>query len=135
MKTTRTTFLIIALSFFNTILANDTTKVKLNPGAYYAINSETAKDCKKIDEVVNIISDAIGIGAPTYNLGNHIGCYLIYEGAAYKILHLYGDKCKTLKNILEEALNKSYGDYTDTDKAWIMRMAFDEILGEPTRTN
>ena len=95
---------------------------------------EMAKDCAKIEAVAEIISEAIAVGAPTYNEGNHIGCYRIYEGAAYKILHKYGTKCKNVKNTLEIALEKSYGDYSVTDKAWIMRMAFDQILGVPTVT-
>ncbi|MDB5257606.1 MAG: HtrA protease/chaperone protein [Chitinophagaceae bacterium] len=93
---------------------------------------ENGANCKKIDAVEQIISDAISIGAPTYNQGNHIGCYRIYEGAAYKILYKYGSKCKDIKNTLEVALEKSYGDYNASEKAWIMRMAFDKILGVPT---
>ncbi len=91
-------------------------------------------NCNKIDAVEQIISDAISIGAPTYNQGNHVGCYRIYEGAAYKILYKYGSKCKDIKNTLEVALEKSYGDYNASEKAWIMRMAFDKILGVPTTT-
>jgi len=63
-----------------------------------------------------------------------MGCYRIYEGAAYKIIYKYGYKCKEVKRILEAALEKSYGDYSASDKAWIMRMAFDSILGVPTTT-
>ncbi len=98
------------------------------------IESSTGGDCKKIEAVEQIISEAISVGAPTYNQGNHIGCYRVYEGAAYKILYKYGSKCKDVKNTLEDALEKSYGDYSASEKAWIMRMAFDKILGVPTRT-
>jgi hypothetical protein len=90
--------------------------------------------CEKTDSVNLIISEAINVGAPTYNQGNPLGCYRIYEGASYKILYYYGSSCTRVSQILKTALEKSYGLFSDSDKAWIMRAAFDEILGEPTRT-
>lgn len=93
-----------------------------------------ASDCANSTAINIIIDEAISCGAPTYNAGNHIGCYRIYEGAAYKILYKYGGKCKDVKKLLEAALELSYGDYSSTEKAWIMRKAFDEILGVPTTT-
>ena len=38
-----------------------------------------------------------------------------------------------VSQILKTALEKSYGNFSDSDKARIMRVAFNEILGEPTR--
>ncbi len=108
-------------------IETDTTK-------HTAAAPKIGKDCEKIDAIYVIIAQAIDAGAPTYNAGNHLACYMIYEGAAYKILHKYGGRCVDVSNILESALEKSYGNYSATDKAWIMRMAFDEILGEPTKT-
>ena len=105
----------------------DTTKAKIKPVDF-------SKNCDKIDAVYILIGQAIEVGAPTYNEGNHIGCYMIYEGTAYKILNKYGSRCSEVSNILEGALEKSQGNYSATDKAWIMRMAFDKILGEPTKT-
>ncbi len=92
------------------------------------------KDCGKIELVVAAIDEAIQIGAPTYNDGNHAACFKIYEGTAYKILYKYGAKCKQTAEILETALDKITGNYSVTEKAWIMRMAFDKILGVPTQT-
>lgn len=91
-------------------------------------------DCKKIEAIREIISEAIAVGAPTYNEGNHIGCYRIYEGAAYKIIYRHGSKCKEVKSLLEDALEMSYGNYNASEKAWIMRIVFDKILGVPTVT-
>ena len=105
--------------------ANDSTKISLP--------SKTI-ECSMIEEVNSIIQEAISIGAPTYNKGNYLGCYRIYEGASYKILYQHGAVCVGVSKILKIALEKSYGNYSDSDKAWIMRMAFDEILGEPTIT-
>lgn len=90
--------------------------------------------CEKTDSVQSAILTAIDIGAPTYNQGNYLGCYRIYEGAAYKILYKYGGACIRVGQILKTAIEKSYGDFSDSEKAWIMRVAFDEILGETTRT-
>ena len=123
----------LLLCFFLTgfLFANacpgDTNKLKKSIPA-------VVKGCEKQEAVEVIIEEAIATGAPTYNDGNHIACYRIYEGAAYKIVYKYGSKCKDIKNILETALEKSYGDYTITEKAWIMRMAFDKILGVATTT-
>jgi hypothetical protein len=95
---------------------------------------QISKECARTAEITAIIEDAISIGAPTYNQGNHLGCYKIYEGAAYKIIHLHGAKCKDITMLLNYALDKSHESYTDTEKAWIMRLAFDKILGVPTQT-
>jgi len=107
------------------VLAPDTSKPSLK---------SITLECQKTASIDTIISEAIAVGAPTYNEGNYIGCYRIYEGAAYKIIYKYGLQCEQIKEILQTALNKSYGAYTSSEKAWIMRVAFDKILGEPTRT-
>ena len=90
--------------------------------------------CSDSDAIKKIIADAIELGAPIYNAGLHTGCYRIYEWAAYKILYIYGSNCKEVEKIVKKAIDKSHGDYSDTEKAWLMRAAFDMILGEPTRT-
>ena len=112
-----------------------------NPKKFISFSDSSVKSfatfsikCEKTDSVNLIIGDAINIGAPTYNQGNYLGCYRIYEGASYKILYQYGSYCTRVTQILKTAIEKSYGAFTDSDKAWIMRVAFDEILGEPTRT-
>jgi hypothetical protein len=90
--------------------------------------------CTKNDEIEKIISDAISIGAPIYNAGMHMACYRIYEWAAYKILYEYGRSCTEVEKILKIGVEKSHGDFSDTEKAWIMRASFDKILGVPTIT-
>ncbi len=91
-------------------------------------------NCAKIAEVDTIIWEAIDVGAPTYNQGNYLGCYRIYEGASYKIIYKYGTQCIRVTEILKTALEKSYNDVTSAEKAWTMRRAFDQILGVPTKT-
>jgi len=90
--------------------------------------------CSKNGEIEKIITEAISLGAPVYNQGMHMACYRIYEWAGYKILYEYGKECPVVEGILKSAINKSHGDYSDTEKAWLMRMAFDKILGVPTQT-
>ena len=90
--------------------------------------------CSDSTAIAKIIGDAIELGAPIYNAGFHIGCYRVYEWAAYKIVSVYGNNCKEVEKILKVAIDKSHGDYSDIEKAWLMRAAFDKILGEPTTT-
>jgi len=52
--------------------------------------------------------------------------------ASYKILCEYGKDCKEVEKILKTAIDKSHGDYSDFEKAWIMRVTFDKIMGVPT---
>ncbi len=92
-------------------------------------------NCSKSNEIEKIITEAISLGAPIYNEGLHLACYRIYEWAAYKIIYVYGTTCKNVESILKTAIENSHGDYSDTEKAWLMRAAFDKILGVPTKTN
>ncbi len=97
-------------------------------------NADTGFQCSKSQEIDKIIQDAIAIGAPIYNNGDHIGCYRVYDAASYKILYLYGNDCSKVKDLLTLCIKRCSGDYSDIEKAWIMRAAFDKILGEPTIT-
>jgi len=130
----------ISLAFSKTNFSDaDTVKRKVTKTEnkkilHDAPTKQIGKGCGKIDAILAIIGQAIDVGAPTYNEGNHVGCYMIYEGAAYKILHKYGSKCKDVKNLLEDALDKAYASFDAVEKAWIMRVAFDQILGEATVT-
>jgi hypothetical protein len=90
--------------------------------------------CGKSVEIERIISEAISLGAPIYNEGMHMACYRIYEWAGYKILYEYGSACPEVERVLKAAIEKSHGDLSDTEKAWLMRMAFDKIMGVPTKT-
>ncbi len=108
-------------------------------GTIYNARDTTITDtilnsCSRSKEVEKIIDDAIAMGAPIYNAGAPLACYRIYEGAAYKILYEYGKTCREVEKVLKAAVDKSHGDYSDIEKAWIMRAAFDKILGVPTQT-
>jgi hypothetical protein len=90
-------------------------------------------DCPKIEMIGKIIDDAISIGAPVYNSGYHLYCYRVYEWAGYKILYEFAGSCPEAAAIIKTAIDKSHGDYSETEKAWIMRAAFDKIMGVPTQ--
>jgi hypothetical protein len=90
--------------------------------------------CGKSEEIGRIINEAISLGAPIYNEGMHMACYRIYEWAGYKILYVYGKDCPEVEKLLRTTIEKSHGDLSDVEKAWLMRMAFDKILGVPTQT-
>jgi hypothetical protein len=125
--------------FLFTMSAFVISQQKATAGKVFLCPVPTSQDsipfkCSKNEELEKIIIDAIDIGAPVYNAGNYIGCYRIYDATAYKILYLYEDKCSEIAKILKTCIEKCHGDYSDTEKAWIMRGGFDKILGEPTVT-
>jgi hypothetical protein len=81
-------------------------------------------------EVVRaFLAQAIGIGAPAYNAGDHRGCYEVYACTARLMLHAVegaDDSKKALRRALEQA--STVADVNE--QAWIMRRAFDSILGK-----
>lgn len=72
------------------------------------------------------ISAAISRGAPTYNEGDHSGCYNIYRQAAEKIV----ERCSVavVQQKLRLALYLAEKQPSFTDRAWTMRHSFDAIL-------
>ncbi len=63
-----------------------------------------------------------------------MACYRIYGMGFLQIIYEYDKTCSEAGTILKAAISKSHGDFSDTEKAWIMRAAFDKILGVPTKT-
>lgn len=133
--------LLLSFLFITAILFGSTKKAYGSGMNFFYLEKTTINvndtmpfKCDHNDEIGKIIVDAIDVGAPTYNGGNYIGCYRIYDASAYKILYLYGDKCNDIMTILKSCIEKCHGDYSDIQKAWIMRAGFDKILGEPTVT-
>lgn len=74
------------------------------------------------------IDEAIKVGVPVYNSGDHEGCYLIYAETARRLVGTAGE-CKLLDQTLGRALAQAEQDRTASEKAWTMRHAFDRILG------
>jgi hypothetical protein len=77
------------------------------------------------------LSLAIQIGAPSYNLGDQRGCYEVYACTARMLLA--GVKgADDARQTLREALQQCSTQLDVNESAWIMRRAFDAILGEET---
>jgi len=115
--------------------------VERNPALHsQALDSRTefrsglTNSCEQLAEVDHVISQAISIGAPIYNAGSPLGCYRIYEGTAYKLLYILGNRCSALTAFLRAGLAQARTDAAVDRKAWTMRHTFDTILGEETAT-
>jgi S1-C subfamily serine protease len=80
-----------------------------------------------IDVVENEISQAIGVGAPVYNDGNHEACYRIYSNAALALDHKVSG-CSGARTALLAGVKRAEGLEGYTAKAWAMRDAFDGVL-------
>ncbi len=97
-----------------------------------AFRSELEASCPDLGDLDETIVAAIAIGAPIYNAGSALGCYRIYEGAAYKMLYRLEGRCPAASELLRAGLAKAETDLGDSSKAWTLRRAFDAILGEGT---
>lgn len=75
---------------------------------------------------VQSISEAIQIGAPLYNQGNHEACFRIYEGAAVRLEREL--ECPLVREALGQGLLRASTEESFTLKAWAMRDAFDGII-------
>ncbi|WP_171472196.1 hypothetical protein [Frigoriglobus tundricola] len=72
---------------------------------------------------------AIAIGAPAFNGGDHRGCYDVYACTA-RLLANAAAAPAALKDALRRALAEASVVPNVTRQAWIMREAFDALLGE-----
>jgi hypothetical protein len=93
------------------------------------------KECSPEDAALinRTIEEAISSGVGIFNSGDHLGSFRVYEGAAYKILFKLSNRSATVGRVLSSALKRAdaAGDSSEanTAKAWIMRNAFDSIVG------
>jgi hypothetical protein len=74
------------------------------------------------------IISAIQIGAPAYDSGDHQGCYDVYACTARLILETVEDVAES-KTILRRALQECRRQNNPSEQAWILRRAFDRLLG------
>ena len=74
-----------------------------------------------LDLVLQTISEAIEVGAPLYNNGNHAGCYHIYEGAAADLDRKLPRSCKGPGEVLKAGRARAASLPTPTEQAWAMR--------------
>jgi len=80
--------------------------------------------------LLEVIRRAIMHGAPTYNEGNHAGCYQLYRDAAEEQLRTRALSLgpATVAR-LSVALARAESASSPTLRAWTMRHAFDDLLG------
>lgn len=76
--------------------------------------------------VAKEITDAIELGAPLYNEGNHEACFRIYEGASAKMQREAG--CEGVRDAFRAGLERASSLTTATEKAWALRDTFDGLL-------
>lgn len=81
-----------------------------------------------LDLVLQTIGEAIEVGAPLYNSGNHSGCYHIYEGAAADLDRKLPRSCKGPSEVLKAGRARAASLHTPTEQAWAMRDAFDGLI-------
>jgi hypothetical protein len=77
--------------------------------------------------LANGISEAISVGAPLYNEGNHRASFQIYQGAASDIETRLPKSCPGPKRALAQGRARASQLRSPTDQAWAMRDAFDGL--------
>ena len=82
-----------------------------------------------LEVIRHFLAQAIGIGAPAYNAGDHRGCYEVYACTARLMLHAV-DGAEDSKKAIRRALEQASIVPDVNEQAWIMRRAFDSILGK-----
>jgi serine protease Do len=81
----------------------------------------------QVADVFRSISDAINVGAPVYNRGEHEACFVIYR----KVAEQYegdGKMCKGVRDAFGQGLLRAETLEDFTAKAWAMRDTFDGLL-------
>ncbi len=81
---------------------------------------------KQVEDAVKSIGQAIELGAPLYNSGNHEACYRIYEGTSIRFERESG--CKGVREAFGAGLLRSSTLPSYTEKAWALRDMFDGLL-------
>jgi hypothetical protein len=80
----------------------------------------------QLAEMADAISQAISIGAPLYNQGNHEACFRVYEGVVVKF---EGEPpCPGVRAAFGDGLLRASAMNNYTEKAWAMRDTFDGML-------
>lgn len=81
---------------------------------------------QQVEETVKAIGQAIELGAPLYNSGNHEACYRIYEGTSIRFER--ESECKGVREAFGAGLLRSSTLESYTEKAWALRDMFDGLL-------
>jgi hypothetical protein len=103
-------------------------KIPRHPSSVFA-----GCDERSVSIVAHGISDAIAIGAPLYNQGNHRACFQIYQGAASDIENRLPKACQGPKRALAQGRSRAAALADPSAQAWAMRDAFDGLIEAITR--
>jgi serine protease Do len=76
---------------------------------------------------VGSLANAIELGAPRYNQGDHVGCYRIYLGTATDLVSTLPG-CAGVRAALVAGIVRASVLQTYTERAWALRDAFDGLL-------
>lgn len=80
-------------------------------------------------QVLALLSMAISLGAPAFNAGDHRGCYEVYACTARLLVNSAASP-DAVKDALRGALTAASVVQNVTRQAWVMRQAFDGLLGD-----
>lgn len=107
-----------------------TPEIKKTIAEARSVRENLENECSEGDATTlnRSLQDAIASGVGIYNNGDHLGCYRVYEGAAYKVLYKLAGRSPTAVKVLKGALKKAEDTRDSTASAWIMRNAFDSII-------
>jgi hypothetical protein len=95
-------------------------------------DDEKKKASGPLQAIRSYLALAIQIGAPAYNHGDLRGCYEVYACTARLLLRAI-EGAEDDKQVLRSALERCSTVVDVNEQAWIMRHAFDAILGSADR--
>ena len=96
-------------------------------------SASTSGAPQSIKTVADAIQEAIAIGAPTYNNGDHFGCYFIYKRVAEEICARL-PSAEPTRRALELAVDQAEAQANGGSArrgAWTMRYTFDDLRATP----
>jgi len=121
---------VTAMAAFRKSLAPPERKIaKLSTNVFTGCNQES------LALVGRGISDAVAIGAPLYNQGQHRACYQIYEGAASDIENRLPKSCSGPRRTLAHGRARAAALEDPSAQAWAMRDVFDSLVDALKRKN
>ena len=82
---------------------------------------------ERLQEIQAAIEDAIKVGAPLYNEGNHEACYRVYAATALDVNRKLAN-CAGPKRVLLDGVERADMLAAWPDKAWAVRDSFDGLL-------
>ena len=77
---------------------------------------------------MEVMEFAIMRGAPLYNAGHHGACAAVYETAAMALLQMGEDLPDMAMRQLRDSFRSSQRTHDMSERAWMLRDAFDETM-------